>query len=173
MTLANNKALEIQRQIEEAQEVVLSFEVDNGMKLTNPINDQERPNCYVYMKPNFQNKEPGQFVQTNVIKACSYPMWSYRSYNYTMPLNRFNLDFLETGRTLEFEVYHKAMGANSNNLNVEETSHLIGVAFVPLTGLIEGSGRTRLTGMFDVVNKNEVFQSVQTSTSLKLAPQGS
>ena len=87
MSLANNKILDMRREIEEAQEVVLSFEVDNGMKLSNPIVGNETPNCYVYMKPNFQNKEHGQFVQTNVIKACSYPMWSYRSYNYTMPLN--------------------------------------------------------------------------------------
>lgn len=84
-------------------------------------------------------------------------MWSYRSYNYTMPLNQSNIEYLEGGQTLEFEVYHKAMGANSNNLNVEETNHLIGVAFVPLKGLIDGKGRTRLTGMYDVVNKNTVF----------------
>lgn len=59
MSLANNKITDMQKQIEEAQEVVLSFEVDNGMKLVNPINSCETPNCYVYMKPNFQNKEPG------------------------------------------------------------------------------------------------------------------
>jgi hypothetical protein len=62
MSLANNKILDMQRQIEEAKEVVLSFEVDNGMKLTNPISSHVTPNCYVYMKPNFLNKEHGQFV---------------------------------------------------------------------------------------------------------------
>jgi len=49
-------------------------------------------------------------------------------------------------------VFHKAVGA-SNNLNVTESSHLIGVAFVPLKQLVEGRGKTRMTGLFDVVNK--------------------
>jgi len=34
-----------------------------------------------------------------------------------MPLNKQNINFLENGGFLEFEVFHKAIGA-SNNLNV-------------------------------------------------------
>jgi len=54
-----------------------------------------------------------------------------------MPLNKDNIEFLESGGFLEFEVFHKAIGA-SNNLNVQESNHLIGVAFVPLKPLIDG-----------------------------------
>lgn len=84
-----------------------------------------------------------------------------------MPLNAENMEFLESGGCLEFEVFHKAMGA-SNNLNVQESNHLIGVAFVPLKPLIEGRGKTRLTGMYDIVAKGNIYgQSVQSLSSLK------
>jgi hypothetical protein len=73
-----------------------------------------------------------------------------------MPLNEFNLEFIENNKTLEFEVFHKSIGA-SDNLNVQESSHLIGVAFVPLKELVEGHGRTRLTGLFDVIAKDAVY----------------
>lgn len=73
-----------------------------------------------------------------------------------MPLNEANKQFLEMGETLEFEVFHRATGA-SNNFNVTESNHLIGVAFVPLSGLIEGNGKTRLTGLYNVVPKGTVF----------------
>jgi len=53
VSLTNNRIIDKQREIEAAQEVVLSFEVDNGMRLKNPINNNETPNCYVYMKPTF------------------------------------------------------------------------------------------------------------------------
>lgn len=77
-----------------------------------------------------------------------------------MPLNKDNMEFIESGGFLEFEVFHKAIGA-SNNLNVQESNHLIGVAFVPLKPLIEGRGKTRLTGMYDVVAKGNIYgQSV-------------
>jgi hypothetical protein len=81
-------------------------------------------------------------------------------------MNQANRDFIEQGRTLEFEVFHKAVGA-SDNLTVQETSHLIGVAFVPLKPLIEGSGRTRITGLFDVVPKDKVYQSTNSTTKLE------
>jgi hypothetical protein len=68
---------------------------------------------------------------------------------------------------LEFEVFHREVGA-SDNLNVQESNHLIGVAFVSLKPLIDGSGKTRITGLFEVVNKNAIYrQSVQSATSLK------
>lgn len=51
--LSRNKAVEMQRQIEAAEEVILSFEVDNGMRIKNPLSQTEMPTCYVYMKPNF------------------------------------------------------------------------------------------------------------------------
>lgn len=82
-----------------------------------------------------------------------------------MPIDRANREFLEADGHLEFEIFHRAVGA-SNNLNVEESSHLIGVAFVPLKGLIEGSGKTRLTGLYDIVPKGTVYsQSIAQSTA--------
>jgi len=69
-----------------------------------------------------------------------------------MPINKVNQEFLKNG-ALEFEVFHKAVGA-SDNMNVQESSHLIGVAFVPLNQLIEGNGKTRMTGLYDVVAKD-------------------
>lgn len=59
VTLSNNKIIYMQKEIEEAQEVVLSFEIDNGMGLKNPLSTTEMPNCYVCMKPNFLYKEQG------------------------------------------------------------------------------------------------------------------
>ena len=74
---------------------------------------------------------------------------------------------MENGGCLEFEVFHKAVGA-SNNLNVQESNHLIGVAFVPLKPLIDGSGKTRTTGLFDVVAKGNIYgRSIQSVSSLK------
>lgn len=142
------------------------FEVDNGMRLKNPLNSREPPNVYVYMKPTFAYKEQGMFVQTNMIKASSYPTWNYKSQNFTVPINLVNRDFI-SNCALEFEVFHKDIGA-SNNLDVKESCHLIGVAFVPLKGFIEGSGKTRITGLFDVIAKNQLYrQSVQSMSSIK------
>jgi len=74
---------------------------------------------------------------------------------------------LENGGCLEFEVFHKAIGA-SNNLNVQESNHLVGVAFVPLKPLIDGRGKSRLTGLFDVVAKGNIYsRSIQSLSSLK------
>lgn len=53
-------------------------------------------------------------------------------------------------------------------MEVRESNHLVGVAFVSLKPLIEGNGRTRLTGLFDVVSKQAIYnQSVQSLHSLK------
>jgi len=79
-----------------------------------------------------------------------------------MPINTSNREFLESGGHLEFEVFHRAVGA-SNNLNVEESNHLIGVAFVPLKGLIDGPGKTRLTGLYSIVPKGTVYNQSVTS----------
>jgi len=39
---------------------------------------------------------------------------------------------------------------------------LIGVAFVSLKPLIEGNGKNRLTGLYDVVTKENIYgQSIQ------------
>ena len=84
-----------------------------------------------------------------------------------MPLTPENMEFLETGGCLEFEVFHKAFSA-SNNLDVKESNHLIGVAFVPMKPLIEGRGKTRLTGMYDIVPKDNIYgKSTQSLSSLK------
>lgn len=166
-SLVHERILDNKRDHEAAQNVVLYFEVDNGMRLKNPLSQHEPPSTFVSMKPTFQCKERGQFIQTNDIKQSAYPTWNFRSQNFTMPLNEFNRKWLEDGGSLEFEVFHKAVGA-SNNLNVQESSHLIGVAFVPLKALIEGRGKSRLTGLFDVVGKQNIYgQSIQSVTSLK------
>lgn len=135
MTLTNQRIVEQQREIQEAQEVTLSFEIDNAMYLKNPLASHETPNAFVYMKPNFACKETEQFVRTSHVKASSYPNWNHKSYNFTMPITHENRDFIQSGRTLEFEVYHASLVA-ADNLDVKEASHLIGVAFVPLAPLV-------------------------------------
>lgn len=108
-----------------------------------------------------------QFVQTSEIRANSYPTWNYRSKNFTMPLNRQNRQFLEDGGIIKFEVFHKASGFGHTDMELRESNHLIGVAFVPLKPLIEGSGRTRLTGLHDVISRTTIYnQSVQSLKSL-------
>jgi len=74
-----------------------------------------------------------------------------------MPLNSFNKQFLENGGVLKFEVFHKAVGFANSTMDVQESNHLIGVAFVPLKPLIDGNGKTRLTGLYDIVNKQMIY----------------
>ena len=74
-----------------------------------------------------------------------------------MPLNRHNQQFLQDGGVIKFEVFHKASGFGHTDMAVRESNHLIGVAFVPLKPLIEGNGRTRLTGLYDVVSRNTIY----------------
>jgi hypothetical protein len=162
--LTNDRILEQAQQIEEAQEVTISFEIDNGMCLKNPLAGNEPPNAFVHMKPTFQYKENGAFVRTSHVKSSAYPNWNHKSYNFTMPVNACNQDFLNSGKTLEFEVFHRAVGAG----DAKETAHLVGVAFVPLQPLVDGNGRTRFTGLYDVVPKGAVFQSVHSNASTQL-----
>lgn len=61
---------------------------------------------------------------------------------------------------LEFEIFHQSTGYGETELDLEESNHLIGVAFVPLAGLIQGRGKTRLTGLFDVVAKKAIYSSI-------------
>ena len=77
------------RQIEAAQEVSLFIEVDNGMRIRNPLNPIEPPTCFVVMKPDFLSKEvqEGKILQTSEVRNNSYPTWNYRSPNFTLPLN--------------------------------------------------------------------------------------
>jgi len=152
---------------ESAKEVVLHFEVDGGMGIKNPLSAHEKPNSYVCMKPTFRHKQPGQFIQTSQIKASSYPNWDFKSQQFTMPLDTFNREWLENDGFLEFEVFHKAVGA-SDNLHVQESSHLIGAAFVSLKPFVEGNGKTRITGNYEVVSKQNIYnQSIQSLASLQ------
>ena len=50
-------------------------------------------------------------------------------------------------------------------MSLEASNHLIGVAFVPLAPLVEGRGKTRLTGMFDIVPKRALYNSVNSIPS--------
>ena len=86
-----------------------------------------------------------------------------------MPVNSANRDFLSSGKTLEFEVFHTSAPQGDDG---KGASHLIGVAFVPLKPLVEGAGKTRFTGLYDVVPKDKVYQSVQSLGSTKLEGKG-
>jgi hypothetical protein len=116
-SLTQTRIMDSIQEHQEAQEVSISFSIDNGMRIKNPISAYETPNTYVYMKPGFECKEHDKFVQTSQIKSNSYPTWNYKSQNFTMPIHQANREWLEAGGCLEFEVFHKAVGA-SNNLNV-------------------------------------------------------
>lgn len=153
--MVHNRILDSIKEHESAQDISIFFEVDNGMRIKNPLSAHEPPTAFVSMKPCFQYRESqaDQFVQTSEIRANSYPTWNYRSKNFTMPLNQHNRQFLEDGGVIKFEVFHKSSGFGHTEMEVRESNHLIGVAFVSLKPLIEGTGRTRLTGLFDVVSK--------------------
>jgi hypothetical protein len=58
-SLVHNRVMDRVKEHESSQEVLIYFEVDNAMRLKNPINSLETPNSYVYMKPTFQYKESG------------------------------------------------------------------------------------------------------------------
>jgi hypothetical protein len=53
MTLTNNRIVEQERQIEDAESTILSFEVESGMYLKNPIVSYQPPSAFAYMKPTF------------------------------------------------------------------------------------------------------------------------
>lgn len=98
-------------------EVQMYFEVDNGMRILNPLSKHECPNSFVTMRPAFEYHESkdGQFLQTQEIRASSYPMWNFKSHVYTVPLNEANRSFIENGQ-LEFEVFHKSAGYGETEL---------------------------------------------------------
>lgn len=85
-------------------------------------------------------------------------MWNFRSHVFTVPLTEQNLQFINGG-VLEFEIFHQSTGYGETELDLEESNHLVGVAFVPLAGLIQGRGKTRLTGLYDVVAKKAIYGS--------------
>lgn len=94
-------------------------------------------------------------------------MWNFKSHVYTVPLTEANMSFIEHGQ-LEFEVFHRSAGYGETEMQVKETNHLIGVAFVPLKNLVEGAGKTRVTGLFDVVGKSAIYnRSVASMASMK------
>lgn len=119
------------------------------------------------MRPSFDYIESakGQFLQTPMIRASSYPMWNFKSNLFTLPLNESNEQFLKSG-ALEFEVFHQSTGYGDNEMSLEASNHLIGVAFVPLASLIEGRGKTRITGLFDVVPKKAIYNSLNSASEM-------
>ena len=63
LTSSANIGVEARKSAElPCEEVVLNIEIDNGMRIKNPLNPNETPNSYVYMKPDFVCNEIGQFV---------------------------------------------------------------------------------------------------------------
>jgi hypothetical protein len=139
--MVHNKILDQQSELQAAEEVQMYFEIDNGMRLKNPCTQNEAPSTYVYMKPQLTCGDKGmKFLQTPTVIRNSYPTWNYRSNNFVIPLNQKNMEFIRNGGALEFEVFHKAQATDKDALDVTESNHMIGVAFVPLKPLIEGSG---------------------------------
>ena len=69
-TPSNTGAETVMRKSAEApcEEIIMHFEIDNGMRIKNPLNPNETPSTYVYMKPDFICNEVGQFVQTGEIR---------------------------------------------------------------------------------------------------------
>ena len=61
-SLTNTRIIDQIAEHEEAKEVTIFFEIDNGMRIKNPISSYETPNSFVYMKPTFEYKEHGKFV---------------------------------------------------------------------------------------------------------------
>jgi len=95
-TLVHTRIMESIQKHESAQDIAFFFEIDNGMRIKNPLTNNETPNSFVTMKPCFEYKESrdDQFAQTPLIKSNSYPTWNHRTQNFTMPLNAFNKQFL-------------------------------------------------------------------------------
>ena len=57
--LRQSRIIEQVKEFGGPEEVTIQFEVDNGMRIKNPLSCNETPNAFVYMKPNFQVKEEG------------------------------------------------------------------------------------------------------------------
>ena len=52
-SLTQTRIMDSIKEHEEAQDVTISFSIDNGMRIKNPISAYETPNTYVFMKPGF------------------------------------------------------------------------------------------------------------------------
>lgn len=52
-SLTQTRIMDSIKEHEEAKEVSIHFEIDNGMRIKNPISTFETPNTFVYMKPSF------------------------------------------------------------------------------------------------------------------------
>ena len=61
-SFTHQRIIESVKEHEAAKSVTLFFEIDNGMRIKNPLNPNEKPNTFVSMKPTFKCKEEGQFV---------------------------------------------------------------------------------------------------------------
>jgi hypothetical protein len=61
-SLTQTRIMDSIKEHEEAQDVSISFSIDNGMRIKNPISAYETPNTYVFMKPSFSCREHDKFV---------------------------------------------------------------------------------------------------------------
>ena len=63
-SMVHNRIMDSIKEHESAQDVTIFFEVDNGMRIKNPLSANEPPTAFVSMKPCFQYKESqaDQFV---------------------------------------------------------------------------------------------------------------
>ena len=68
--LVQGRIVEQMKGYDYGKEVELIFEVDNGMRIRNPMSGNELASSFVTMKPCFQYKQSkdDQFLQTNVIR---------------------------------------------------------------------------------------------------------
>ena len=75
---------------------------------------------------------------------------------------------MEQGGILKFEVFHKPASLTSAGMTLQEGNHLVGVAFVPLSNLIEGNGKTRMTGLYDIVSKINLYKTRETNKEIMI-----
>lgn len=74
------------------------------MRVKNPENDLEPPNCFVRLVlPRLKGLVGDQSFETDVVKESCYPTWHSRNHRVIIPLNDSNLQEISSGeKQLEF-----------------------------------------------------------------------
>jgi hypothetical protein len=90
--------------LDHTQRLILNIDVESAMRLKNPENGLEPPNCFVRLVlPRLQGMIGDQSFDTDVIKESCYPTWHSRNHRVIIPLTNNNLDEISNGeKQLEF-----------------------------------------------------------------------
>ena len=74
------------------------------MRVKNPENDLEPPNCFVRLVlPRLKGLVGDQSFETDVVKESCYPTWHSRNHRVILPLTDSNLQEISSGeKQLEF-----------------------------------------------------------------------